>query len=285
MTEYPMATVAGLYIYPVKSARGIPLARVRVAADGFEWDRRWMLVDPKGMFITQRTHPQLARLVPEIGADSLTLTAPDLPALRVPLEPGGESVPVRIWDHSCSALDQGLAAAEWASQAMGKPVRLVRVSPAMGRAANPKYAGTTYAPVAFPDGYPILVCNQASLADLNQRLPAAIPMERFRPNLVLSGLPAFAEDRIDSLRIGEITLRLVKPCTRCTIPSIDQRSGAPSVDPLPVLRTFRFDRALRGVTFGENAVIATGAGSVLEDGSECLVAFEQSADFPPKKCS
>ncbi|MDB6092279.1 MAG: hypothetical protein JWN85_5063 [Gammaproteobacteria bacterium] len=272
-----MATVAGLYIYPVKSARGIPLARVRVAGAGFEWDRHWMLVDPKGMFITQRTHPQLAQIVPEIGSDSLTLTAPDLPALRVPLEPCGESVPVRVWDHSCTALDQGLTAAEWASQAVGKPVRLVRVSPGMGRAANPKYAGTTYAPVAFPDGYPILVCNQASLADLNQRLPAAIPMERFRPNLVLSGLPAFAEDLIDSLRIGAITLRLVKPCTRCTVPSIDQRSGAPSTDPFPVLRTFRFDRALRGVTFGENAVVATGAGSVLEDGSECLVAFEQSA--------
>lgn len=272
-----MATVAGLYIYPVKSARGIQKARVRVDAGGFEWDRHWMLVDANGKFITQRTHPQLARVVPEIGDNSLTLTAPDLPPLRVPLEPQGESVPVRVWDYSCAALDQGRAAGEWVSQAIGQPLRLVRVSPAMERAAKPQYAGSTYAPVAFPDGFPVLVCNLASLADLNLRLPAAIPIERFRPNLVLSGLPAFAEDRIDSLHIGDLTLRLVKPCTRCTIPSIDHLSGEPSTDPFPVLRSFRFDRALRGVTFGENAVIATGSGTVLEHGSECHVIFEESA--------
>src|SRR5882757_6681223 len=220
-----MATVTGLYIYPVKSARGIPKARVRIAAGGFEWDRHWMLVDPNGKFITQRTHPQLARIVPEIGDDSLTLTTADLPSLRLPLEPQGEAIPVRVWDHSCTALDQGLVASEWLSQAIGQSIRLVRVSPLMERAANPKFAGSTYAPVAFPDGFPVLVCNEASLADLNQRLPKAIPMDRFRPNLVLSGLPPFAEDRIDSLQIGDITLRLVKPCTRCTIPSIDHLSG------------------------------------------------------------
>jgi uncharacterized protein YcbX len=147
----------------------------------------------------------------------------------------------------------------------------------MERVANPKFAGSTYAPVAFPDGFPVLVCNEASLAELNQRLPEAIPMDRFRPNLVVSGLPAFAEDHIDSLRIGDLTLRLVKPCTRCTIPSVDHRSGEPSTNPFPVLRRFRFDRELRGVTFGENAVIATGAGAVLEQGSECLVTFDESA--------
>jgi MOSC domain-containing protein len=274
-----MATVVGLYIYPVKSARGIPKPRVRVAAGGLEWDRHWMVVDANGTFITQRTHPQLARLVPEIGDDSLTLTAPDLPALHLPLLPCGEGIPVRVWDHSCIALDQGSAAAEWASQAVGQSVRLVRVSPAMDRAANPKYAGSTFAPVAFPDGFPILVCNEASLADLNERLPEPVPMERFRPNLVVSGLPAFAEDRIDSLQIGGITLRLVKPCTRCTIPSVDQRTGEQSTDPFPALRSFRFDRTLRGATFGENAVIATGAGGWLEQGTECQVTFEESAVF------
>jgi uncharacterized protein YcbX len=269
-----MATVVGLYIYPVKSARGISKPRVRVAAGGFEWDRHWMLVDAKGAFITQRTHPQLARLVPEISDDLLTLTAPDLPALRLPLEPCGEGVPVRVWDYYCTALDQGNPAAEWVSQAVGQSVRLVRVSPTMARVANPKYAGSAFAPVAFPDGFPILVCNQASLADLNERLPEPIPMERFRPNLVISGVPAFAEDHIASLQMGGITLRLVKPCTRCTVPSVDQRTGERSTDPFPVLRTFRFDRTLRGVKFGENAVIATGAGGSLEQGAECQVTFE-----------
>jgi len=131
--------------------------------------------------------------------------------------------------------------------------------------------------MGFADGYPVLVCNAASLEDLNRRLPAGIPMERFRPNLVLEGLPAWAEDRIDSLTFGEVTLRLVKPCTRCTIPSIDQRTGQRAIDPTPVLRQFRFDKLLRGVKFGENAVIVTGVAREIERGTTCRVDFEPTS--------
>jgi uncharacterized protein len=269
-----MATVVDLFVYPLKSARGIRKSRVRVASTGFEWDRHWMLVKTTGTFISQRTHPQLARIVPAITEDALTLTAPEMPPLRVPLAPAGDDTSVRVWDDVCTALDQGKTAGEWVSHAVGDTVRLVRVAASMARVANPKYAGTTPAPVAFPDGFPILVCNQASLADLNGRMPEAIPMERFRPNLVLDGLAPFAEDRIGSLRIGKVTLRLVKPCTRCIIPSTDQRTGERSTDPAPVLRKFRFDRALRGVTFGENAVVASGVGAELEEGTECQVTFD-----------
>jgi uncharacterized protein len=269
-----VATVLDLFIYPVKSARGIPMSRVRIGATGFEWDRHWMVVDAKGMFLTQRTHPQLARILPEITDDSLTLNAPGLPALRVPLAPAGEEIPVRVWDYHGTGLDQGRDAGEWVSQALGQPVRLVRVPPSMPRVASPKYGGTMPAPVAFPDGFPVLVCNEASLADLNTRMAEPIPMERFRPNIVLRGLSAFAEDRIDSVRIGDVTLRLVKPCTRCVIPSTDQRTGERSTDPTPVLKKFRFDRALRGVTFGENAVIASGVGAWIGKGAECLVTFD-----------
>jgi uncharacterized protein len=269
-----MAVVSELFVYPVKSARGIPKPQVRVAATGFEWDRNWMLIDAVGSFITQRTHPKLARVVPDITGDSLELNAPALPTLRVPLAPAGDEVPATIWGHDCVALDQGDAAAEWVSRALGDPVRLVRVGPSMARVANAKYAGSTPAPVAFADGFPLLVCNEASLADLNQRMPEPIPMERFRPNIVLRGLPAFAEDRIESIRVGNITLRLVKPCTRCVIPSTDQRTGERSSNPLPVLRKFRFDRELKGVTFGENAVIEAGVGASLQSGSECHVEFE-----------
>jgi uncharacterized protein YcbX len=178
------------------------------------------------------------------------------------------------------ALDQGADVSEWVSHAVGQSVRLVRVSPFMPRVANPKYAGSTSSPIAFPDGFPILVCNEASLAELNSRMPEPIPMERFRPNLVLSGLEPFAEDHIEALRIGEVTLRLVKPCTRCVIPSTDQRTGERSTDPLPVLRKFRFDRTLLGVTFGENAVIDSGAGADMEVGSPCLAAFDTSWSRP-----
>ena len=269
--------VSELFVYPVKSARGIAQSRVRVGARGLEWDRQWMLIDPKGKFLSQRTHPQLARIVPEITADALMLHAPDVPTLRVPLDSGGEEVPVRVWKDACVGVDQGGAAHEWVSRVVGQAVRLVRVAPDMERAANPEFAGTTPAPLGFPDGYPLLVCNRASLEDLNQRLPQRISIERFRPNIVVSGLPAWAEDRIDTLTTGAVTLRLVKPCTRCSIPSLDPSSGERSTDPLPVLRTFRFDRALLGVTFGENAVIARGTGREIERGAQCRVTLDKGA--------
>jgi uncharacterized protein len=275
-----IATVVGLFVYPLKSARGSARSRVRVAATGFEWDRQWMLVDGKGTFLSQRTHPTLARIVPEVTPEALRLSAEGAPALTVPLDTQGERVAVRVWDDACVGIDQGAAAHAWASRVMGETVRLMRVAADMERAANVKFAGSTPAPLAFPDGYPFLVCNQASLEDLNRRLASPIPIERFRPNIVLAGLPAWAEDRIDLLTMGRVTLRLVKPCTRCSIPSRDPVTGEASTDPVPVLRKFRFDRSLRGVTFGENAVIVEGAGHEIERGSPCRVTFDSLAGLP-----
>jgi uncharacterized protein len=275
-----IATVVDLFVYPVKSARGSARSRVRVAATGFEWDRQWMLVNGKGTFLSQRTHPNLARIVPEVTAEELRLSAEGAPTLSVPLDTQGERVAVRVWDDACFGIDQGAAANAWATRLMGETVRLVRVAPDMQRPANVKFARSTPAPLTFPDGYPFLVCNQASLEDLNRRLAQPIPIERFRPNIVLTGLPAWAEDRIDLLTMGRVTLRLVKPCTRCSIPSRDQVTGEPSTDPLPVLRKFRFDRSLRGVTFGENAVIVEGAGLEIERGSRCRVTFDSLAAVP-----
>lgn len=267
-------SVTGLYVYPVKSARGIARARVTLVPTGFEWDRQWMIVNAAGVFLSQRTHPQLARIVPQVTADALVLNAPGLAALSLPLESHGGRAAVRVWDDACVGIDQGSAAHEWASRAVGEAVRLIRVSPDMARNANPKFAGATPAPLGFPDAYPVLVCNEASLEDLNQRLPERIPMERFRPNLVLRGLPAWAEDHIDMLTLGPVQLRLVKPCTRCTIPSIDQQSGEHSTDPAPALKQFRFSRTLRGVMFGENAVIVRGSGEAIERGAAVSVAHE-----------
>ena len=267
-------TVSALFVYPLKSARGIPSARVRVSTTGFEWDRQWMLINAQGVFLSQRTHPQLARIVPRLDRGELLLEMPGLPPLRLPPVCTGERHTVRVHRDTCVGLDEGGAAAEWASRVAGEPARMVRVPPAAERFANPTFAGPAPAPMGFADGFPVLVCNQASLADLNQRLPESIPMERFRPNVVLEGLPAWAEDRIDSLTIDGVTLRLVKPCARCTIPSIDQRTGQPSTDPTPVLRQFRFDKTLRGITFGENAVIVTGKDREIERGAVCEVSFE-----------
>ena len=174
-------------------------------------------------------------------------------------------------------VDQGEAAHAWASRVTGEAVRLVRVASDMARAANARFAGATPAPLGFADGYPLLVCSQASLEDLNRRLPRPVPIERFRPNIVLRGLPAWAEDRIDTLFMGQVTVRLVKPCTRCSIPSRDPRTGEASTDPLPALRKFRFDRELRGVTFGENAVIVRGTGCEIECGARCQVTLDTLA--------
>jgi uncharacterized protein YcbX len=268
------ATVTELFVYPVKSTRGIGCPKVRITATGFEWDRQWMLIDARGTFLSQRTHPKMARIVPEIADGGLRLHADRLPPLCLPFTDAGERIAVRVHQDRCVGVDQGEEAAQWVSQALGEALRLVRVPLHTERLANAKFAGPNGAPMGFADGFPILVCNQASLVDLNRRMPAAIPMERFRPNIVLRGLPAWAEDHIDTLTVGELTLRLVKPCARCTIPSVDQRSGEFSTDPAPVLRKFRFDKTLPGITFGENAVIASGTGCVIERDSPCRVSFD-----------
>ena len=267
-------SVEQVNFYPLKSGRGIRTAAAPLRATGLEWDRHWMIADATGKFLSQRTHPQLARIVPEIGDGELILQAPGRAALHVPLAPGGREQAVSVWQDHFEGLDQGEAAAAWVSELMGEPARLLRVPQTVRRLARAEFAGPQPAPVTFVDGYPLLVCNRASLDELNTRMPEPVPMERFRPNLVLTGLPPFAEDRIASLAVGAVRLNLVKPCTRCSITSTDQRTGELSTNPLPVLRQFRFDHTLHGVTFGENAVIAQGVGELIERGADCTVTYE-----------
>jgi uncharacterized protein YcbX len=269
-----MAIISEINIYPLKSGRAIPLQQSRLGVTGFEWDRHWMAASPDGVFMSQRTQPRLARVVPEVTNELLTLRAPGQQPLHVPVKPDGLSQPARVWKDSITALDLGDDAAKWLTEAVGSPARLLRISPVLDRSASAEYAGPTPNPVSFVDGFPILVCNAASLAHLNTRMPSPIGMERFRPNIVLEGLEPFEEDRIAELRFEGVTLRLVKPCTRCVITSTDQQTGEPSTNPLPVLRSFRFNKALLGVMFGENAVIAHGVGQVLKRGATCSVVHE-----------
>src|SRR5262249_4028870 len=180
----------------------------------------------------------------------------------------------RVWKAGLAAVDLGDSAANWLTEAVGFDARLLRVSPVLDRHAKAEFAGPTPAPLSFADGFPILVCNAASLAQLNTRMPEPIGMERFRPNIVLEGLEPFEEDRIAELRFEDVTLRLLKPCTRCVSTATDQRTGDPSINPLPVLRAFRFDKALLGVTFGENAVISRGVGLLLKRGAICEVVHD-----------
>jgi uncharacterized protein YcbX len=267
------ATVRHLFFYPVKSARAIARDQLRLASTGFEWDRHWMAASRDGVFMSQRTQPRLARVRPEISAEHLTLHAPDQPPLTVPLRPEGTTKPAEVWKNAITALDQGDDAARWMSEAVGMEARLLRISPVLDRKAAPEYAGTTPAPVSFADGFPLLVANLASLADLNTKMSEPVPLDRFRPNIVLEGLEPWAEDRIAALEFDNVTIRLVKPCTRCVITATDQQTGNPASNPLPILRKYRFDKQLMGVKFAENAVIAAGIGETLITGSTCRIVW------------
>jgi len=259
------ARVVSLHRYPVKSGRVIDLGTARLGRHGLQYDRGWLIVDAQDRFITQRTHPSLARLEAHPDEDGgLRLLHPAAGSLALPPPPAltspDELRRVRVWNREVPARDCGPEAAAFASRVIGAPARIVAALDA-----------------TFPDGYPLLICNAASLADLVARLPGPIPMSRFRPNIVVEGWDPWAEDGIHEVRIGAARLRLVKACTRCVITTRDQRSGEPGIDPLPVLRTFRWDRSLKGVTFGWNAEVAAGVGSMLRVGDEVEVLEPRQA--------
>lgn len=271
-----MAVIAALHIYPVKSCRGIDLDSATLGAAGLEaggtGDREWMVVDTRGNFVTQREAPRMALIEPSLDGPELVLRAPGMAELRIPRDlPFGRAatLQVRVWNHACHAFDEGDAAAAWFSRYLGRPLRLARFDPAHRRVSNRERTGQTEALNRFSDGYPILLLSGASLADLNTRLVAAgrepLPMNRFRPNIVIGDVGPFDEDRFVSLAAGPVVLRPVKPCPRCPIPSIDQSTATPGPDPLDILARYRDDASL-GVVFGQNVVAAAGTGAMLQVG-------------------
>ncbi len=257
------ATVAALFIYPVKGCRGITLSSARVTERGLEHDREWMVVDADGRFVTQRTEPRLATITTAITPTSLLLTAPGARPLALPLEQSGVTSPVTVWHDTVPGIDQGPAAAAWLSARLAAAYRLVRFDPAAKRRCNPMYAGTSGAHTAFADGYPLLVLSEASLDDLNGRLVTPLPIDRFRPNLVLSGIDAYDEDHIDQIVVDEVALKMVKPCTRCQVTTIDQRTLERGLEPLHTLAGYRHNALLDGVAFGMNAIVTAGVGATL----------------------
>jgi len=268
MIEKIPATLLSLHLYPVKSCHRIDVAEAPLGPRGLHGDREWMITDPAGRFLTQRTHPGLARISPGYDGGWLELRHPDLTPLRLPRDgtPDWPRCRVRVWDDEVEAAAADATACDWVSRALGIEARLMRAGDFTQRQPSGHWRGDRDAPVNFPDAYPLLVCNRASLEDLNGRLPAPLPMTRFRPNLVIDGLAPYAEDGIETLQFGAVQLRLVKACTRCSTTTIDQESGAASGNPLSVLRTYRYDRALRGVTFGQNALMTAGLGDSLRVG-------------------
>lgn len=266
-----MITLHSLFVYPIKSCRGIELTRAEVTQAGLRYDREWLIVTPSGRFLTQREVPQLALIVPELALDTLTLRAPGMEALELPLTPPpGSAVQVTIWRDHCKAHDAGREAAQWLERCLGRPARLVRFDSSQPRPTDPDWSGGVAGFSQFADAFPFLVLSRASLDDLNSRLPTPLPMNRFRPNLVLDGCEAYAEDSLGTIALRDVELRMVKPCIRCIVTTTDQGTGErDGVEPLQTLKSYRWHAALKGVAFGQNAVVVSGVGNRLEVGMEC----------------
>jgi uncharacterized protein len=246
-----VAVVSALYVYPIKSCRGIRVPRWPVVARGFAADRRWMIVDANGKFVTQRELAQLALVSTAIEGQELRLTGPGCAELVLPLtHESGESREVEVWDSRGVAMAHALGSA-WFSDYLGAPHELVYMPEHHRRQVNPARANAGDI-VSFADAYPFLLISEASLGDLNARLERPITMERFRPNIVIGGSEPFAEDDYQRVRIGEISFRGPKRCERCVITTVDPVTGECGREPLRTLAKYRV--AEQKIWFGMNLI-------------------------------
>jgi uncharacterized protein YcbX len=267
-------TIEQLFVYPVKGCRGIAVERAMLAATGLEidgiGDREWVVVDEDGEFLSQRELPRMALIETRLTPSALRLKAPGMLQLEVPFASEGDVVNVRVWNDSIAAVTQGEVADAWFSRYLERPCRLMRFDPEGQRLSNVQYTGAAEAPYKFADAFALLIVSTASLADLNARLArrgiTPVGVDRFRPNLVLSGVEAFGEDYVDRLALGETRLRVVKPCVRCSVPNVDPATGNPSNEPGDTLAVYRDSKRAGGVTFGVNAIVEAGAGHELARG-------------------
>jgi uncharacterized protein YcbX len=269
------ARIARLFVYPVKSCAGVELREAVLTETGLDLDRAWMVVDAEGSFVTQRELPRMALIRPQLKVHEVVLRAPGMLALHLAVDTVEEPVRVRVWDDEVPAFDMGAVAAQWFTDFLGRPLRLVRFDPEFRRLSNPQWTSGAEALNQFSDGYPVLVASTASLDLLNAKLQAkghaAVGIERFRPNIVLEGLEAHDEDRLDVMRIatdeGEVRLRPVKPCPRCPIPNIDPATAESDPAVSDTLQGYRRNEVVGGaVTFGMNAIVVEGVDLTLRVG-------------------
>ena len=282
VTDRLDCSIASLHLHPIKSCAGIDVDQALLIETGLELDRAWMVVDASGEMITQRDLPRLALVRPTLRADDVVLRAPGMLALHLSLDAVEAATRARVWDDEVKAYDMGALAAQWFTDFLGRPARLVRFDPEQKRLSDPAWTGAVQAENAFGDGFPLLVTSTASLADLNQRLAARgaapVTMSRFRPNLVLDGLQAYDEDSLDEITIaaegGPVRLKLVKPCARCSIPNVDPASAETSNEPGDTLAGYRADARVKGgITFGMNAVVLEGFDRVLRPGQSAQATW------------
>ena len=287
------ARILSLHIYPVKSCAGIALNESPIDRAGLAHDRRWMLIGADGQFMTQRQWPAMALIRTALTAQALRLTAPGMPDLDVPLdgsELSSDAEDVIVWKDSIAARRESAAAGQWLSDFLKTPCRLYKVDAAARRPAKLDWVGRwieAHPDLAdsfsgdhhfgFADGFPLLVANQASLDDLNARLQgkgvAPVPMDRFRPNIVVQGeWEAFEEDHTAMIEAAGVKMAFVKPCTRCSIPDIDQNTAQQHEEPGRTLAGYR--NLDIGVVFGQNAILDAPEGARLKVGDEVGIELD-----------
>jgi uncharacterized protein YcbX len=260
-----MLQLSEIWVYPVKSLGGIQLQESKVTDRGLELDRRWLLVDDDGRFLSQREHPELALFKPEIVGDFLRITHRiHLDSIDIPLRPvfldKDNKIKVTVWDDTIEAFEMDQTITDWFTKLLGFSVRLVYMPEESERKLDPDYAITGKENNSFSDAYPFLIIGQASLDDLNGRLETKVPMNRFRPNFVFTDGEAFEEDNWREFKIGNVSFVGVKPCDRCVMTTVDQEKGVVSgKDPLKTLAKYR--NFGNKVLFGQN-VIGLGLGTV-----------------------
>jgi uncharacterized protein YcbX len=245
-------TLSGLYVYPIKSCAGVSLQSADLSATGLRHDRRWMLVDETGEFMSQRTHPRMALISVRFAPERMIVSAPGMTELEIPLRnETGNRIDVRVFGDTNKGELVGGEADRWFGEYLEFPCRLVHKPD-----DNPRLVDSSFAEsgdqVSFADGFAFLLISEASLEDLNGRLEDPLPMNRFRPNFVVRGCEPYAEDGWSRLRVGSVPFRVAEPCPRCAITTVDQRTGARGKEPLLTLSTYRNTEL--GTVFGRNLI-------------------------------
>ena len=277
--------LTALHTYPIKGTRGLSHDEVDVELRGLKGDRRWMIVDGENRFITQREVAALATIAVEKTTNGLSVTLSTGFEFDVVAPDGAVRADVQVWDDRVNAAiaDDGTNAA--ISIAIGCPAKLAYMDEKTTRLANEHYAGADK-PVSFADGFPILLTTMASLAALNEQIEssgaAPVPMQRFRPNVVVDGETAWDEDRWSVVQIGDMIFDVVKPCTRCVVTTRDQKTGIGANDAQPIRALAQIrrsaDKNIRGVLFGVN-LVPRGEGSLLI-GNEFHILERRAEPWP-----
>lgn len=244
--------LSDIYIYPVKSLAGIRVSNWEVVATGLKYDRQWMLIDENGLFLSQRRLPKMALIQTQLTESELVLSAETKADLHLPLESkGGAIIPSTVWEDCCNALHVSSEADAWFSDVLEIPCKLVYLPNDTKRGVDLNYANDADR-VSFSDGFPFLILSENSLNSLNSHLEISVEMARFRPNLVISGCEAYAEDFWREIQIGSIDFRLPKPCSRCSVPAINPNTAQVGKEPLTTLNRLR--KANGKIYFGQNAL-------------------------------